>query len=570
MVTYASGCLLGQEALSLMDRNADRSIWIAAMVAVLWVCVLAQSSDRIGVPRDESFYLVASDFAAAWYGDLLDPNVESFSRAQIERRDRFGWNWEHPVLMKSLFGLSKRFLHDEFGIINSPLLAYRLPAMCLAGLCLLLVFLMARQLGGVLAGFLAQAACMCLPRMFFHSHLACFDLPVTVLWLAITYSFFRARYAAAWILPAGVLLGLGFATKLNVFFLPFLLLLVAISDVAVTRFAGGEAVDKLVKRYALIGSSFVLVGGVVFFAHWPLLYHDAIGQLRRYIEFHARHVHYPVDYFGVLQYRPPFAVHFPFVMTLVSVPLVTLILSFIGLWTRRAAIKRTLSEPWSAEVLLTWLVILNVIVPMLIIAVPNTPIFGGTKHWMPAMPFLAIFAGCGGAGLLSNMPSLTDRPFMKVAAAALLLSSPIWATAKYGASGPAYYSEIIGGPPGAASLGLSRNFWGYSTRSVLSFIDKDVEKSGLVFWHKATRRSIDAYKDEAWLRRDVGYTGDWTAEYSDWAVYHNQREKLPEEVDIWRAYGDRWPVSGAYLDGLELMSVYRRGPRPRPRPPESL
>ena len=30
------------------------------------------------------------------------------------------------------------------------------------------------------------------------------------------------------------------------------------------------------------------------------------------------------------------------------------------------------------------MVILNLVVPILIIALPNTPIFGGTKHWMPA------------------------------------------------------------------------------------------------------------------------------------------------------------------------------------------
>ena len=89
-------------------------------------------------------------------------------------------------------------------------------------------------------------------------------------------------------------------------------------------------------------------------------------------------------------------------------------------------------------------------------------------------------------------------------------------------------------------------------------MSQHAERNALVFWHKATRRSIDAYKNAGLLRKDIGYTGDWTAEFSDWAVYHNQREKLPEEVDIWRAYRDRWPVSGAYLDGLELMSVYRR------------
>ena len=125
-----------------MSIRLDRPAWIAALVAVLWVGVLVNGSDRIGVPRDESFYVVAADFAASWYVDLFDPEVSALSKAHIERRDRFGWNWEHPVLMKSLFGLSKHLLHDQWGIISSPLLAYRLPTMLFAGIGIFLVFLL--------------------------------------------------------------------------------------------------------------------------------------------------------------------------------------------------------------------------------------------------------------------------------------------------------------------------------------------------------------------------------------------------------------------------------------------
>ena len=98
------------------------------------------------MPRDETLWL--RYYAASWYVELFDGDVDSLSPTEINRRDRFGWNWEHPVLMKSLFGLSKRLLHDELGWITSPLLAYRLPTMLLAGLGMFLVFLLGRTLGG--------------------------------------------------------------------------------------------------------------------------------------------------------------------------------------------------------------------------------------------------------------------------------------------------------------------------------------------------------------------------------------------------------------------------------------
>ena len=96
----------------------------------------------------------------------------------------------------------------------------------------------------------------------------------------------------------------------------------------------------------------------------------------------------------------------------------------------------------------------------------------------------------------------------------------------------------------------------------MDLINTEPPSNALVFWHKATHRSIQAYQRSGLLRKDVKYTGDWTAPYSDWAVYHTQQEKLPEEVDIWRAYKTWWPIGGLYVDGLELMSVYRR-PEPR-------
>ena len=109
---------------------------------------------------------------------------------------------------------------------------------------------------------------------------------------------------------------------------------------------------------------------------------------------------------------------------------------------------------------------------------------------------------------------------------------------------------------------MPRNFWGYSTRAALDAINEDAERRAYVFWHKATVGAIRAYKGEGSLRKDVRYTGDWTAPYSNWAVYHDQMEKLPEEVDVWRAYGTDWPVAGHFVDGVQIMSVYRR-----PSPP---
>ena len=84
-------------------------------------------------------------------------------------------------------------------------------------------------------------------------------------------------------------------------------------------------------------------------------------------------------------------------MTLFTVSLTVLALCLLGLYDRRAALRlpwRT--EPRAAndrrtEVL--WFGCL--LAPLFVIALPSSPIFGGTKHWLTAYPFLALFAGLG-------------------------------------------------------------------------------------------------------------------------------------------------------------------------------
>jgi len=501
---------------------------------------------------------------------LADPEVESLSSKAIDRG--FRYNHEHPVLMKSLFGVSHELLVERWGLLDDHLTGYRLPTMLMAGGTLWLVYLLGLMVGGRLVGWIAALSLAWMPRYFFHAHLACFDAPVTFMWLLVCYTYLRAARSRAWALASGVALGLGFATKLNIFFVPFALLLVAIADTWIhARRTGAwrapEGERGPLTYYSWIAASMLVLGLLVFYAHWPWLWHDTFKRLGAYYAFHARHEHYPVDWFGTLYYRPPFPVHFPFAFAFFTVPVGVLVTGAIGLW-RVVADCRTWAkgavegDRRGAE----GVVLINLVVPFAVIAMPYTPIFGGTKHWMPAMPFLAVVAGVGAARLVRGLFSERRQSVAGGALATLMLLPALHATLRYGGQGPAYFNSIVGGPPGAAELRLPRNFWGHSTASVLPFVDENVERRAYVFWHKATLGAIRAYKRDGRLREDVRYTGDWTAPYSDWAVYHDQMEKLPEEVDVWRAYGTDWPVGGTFLDGVQLMGIYHR-PSPPAAPP---
>ncbi len=564
--------------LGALRRPARLDHAIGLLLAASYFALLLGNSLDVGVPRDESFYFHAADRAGDWWLGLLDSEVASFSPEEIKKG--FAYNHEHPVLMKSLFGLSHHILHDELGWVQHHITAYRIPTMLMAALALWLAHLLGVMIRGRAVGICAALCLAFMPRVFFHGHLACFDAPVTFMTLLIAWCYLKAARSRRWAIAAGLALGLGLATKLNTFFVPFTLLMVAIVDGWTWKRRHGalrapEGQRGPLTYYGCIAVSMIVLGPLVFFAHWPWLWYETVDRLQFYVSFHARHVHYPVDYLGHLYFRPPFPVHFPFVFSALTIPVGILIAGCVGLAvTARSAWRQFKAAPEvgaaqvdrrSAEVFL----LLCLAVPALVIALPYTPIFGGTKHWMPGMPFFAVLAGVGIERIVRGIwPAAEGRGLtLRIAALTGLVIAPAaWATLAYGDHGPAYYNALAGGPSGAAELGMPRNFWGFSSVEVLDELNEQAEEGALVWWHNATRGATDAYQRDGLLRKDIRYTGDWTAPYSNWGVYHDHREKLPEELDVWRAYGTDWPVIGFFLDGVQIIGVYRR-PAPPAAPP---
>ena len=140
-------------------------------------------------------------------------------------------------------------------------------------------------------------------------------------------------------------------------------------------------------------------------------------------------------------------------MTILTVPVGILILGAIGVGWAVRRVWSTYAKNSDKEWRIDTVILLNLCVPIAIISWPSTPIFGGTKHWMPAMPFLALCAGVGGELLARKLwprsAGLKLR-WLTTALAAFMLLPAAWATVNYGHQGPVYFNGLAGGPPGAA------------------------------------------------------------------------------------------------------------------------
>src|SRR5690606_29119126 len=99
---------------------------------------------------------------------------------------------EHPPLIKVLFVAAHSLFHEKLGWFASAGTAYRSVGALFGGIALATVYSWTRSVAGARAGVAAALALALMPRFFFHSHLACFDVPVASLWLVTAFAYARA------------------------------------------------------------------------------------------------------------------------------------------------------------------------------------------------------------------------------------------------------------------------------------------------------------------------------------------------------------------------------------------
>jgi 4-amino-4-deoxy-L-arabinose transferase-like glycosyltransferase len=529
---------------------------IALLLAGGYVALLLATAQNLGYARDEGFYFQAAASYEGWFTRLLAAPKEALEPALIDRH----WqaNNEHPAFMKSLFALSHHYLFTKWQWFREAGTAYRFPGMLMGGLAVAVTYLWGRRAISRTAGVMAALLFAMMPRVFYHSHLDCFDIPVAAMWLVTTWAYWRSLGAGGlkWALLAGLLYGLLLNTKHNSWLLPPALIAHFVivrghglwRDLRAGRFAAPVAL------YAM-----ALIGPVVFYALWPWIWHDTGRRLAAYAAFHLGHEYYNMEFLGRTYWKPPMPLGYAPLMTAATVPLVTLVLAAMGVVAGvRARLGKELDrQRYSTEVL--WvLCVLASYAPWLS---PSTPIFGATKHWLTAYPFLCLFAARGFELTRARLWQLVAtggwrRHAVSAALAAAVLAGPIVITLRSHPWGLSAYTPLVGGAPGAASLGLNRTFWGYTTGSVQEFLNQHAPRGASVFVHDTALQSWEMMVRDGRLRSDL--RGVLSIDGSSLAIYHHEPHMSRVEYQIWRAYGTQQPVYVGVHDGVPVVWVYAR------------
>ena len=301
-------------------------------------------------------------------------------------------------------------------------------------------------------------------------------------------------------------------------------------------------------------------GPAIFYLHWPYLWHHPVDRTAWYLAFHLTHNHYTWFYLGDLLRAPPFPLLYVLNVTALTVPtsiFVPMVLGFGWIFVR--AIRRQVT-------LIEWIIAANAVMSIALISHPNVPHFGGVKHWFPSMPFLALLAGGSvergakglSAWLLPKVKGATELRVL-IVLAVLICAPALIATARVFEFGTSAYSELAGGLPGAASLGMQRQYWANNLSGVLPWLNANAKPGERVFFHENHGGQIRDNQRNGMLRSDIVAVG--SANEADLAIYQYHQEFRETEFNIWQALGTQRPVYGLYLDETPQIVIYRRGQR---------
>lgn len=204
----------GQEQpLTIWERLRARPWLVAVLMGLTGMLLVAGGAVRAGVAWDEPHTVWPGMFYTEWLFGL----PKTLTVEAINRYWRF--NFQHPPLAKMLMGIAGYLLSP----FTYPLFAGRLVSVLTYGAVVgLLYYFVRKEVGGRIALY-STIAFLLLPRVAAQAQFATLDTMMMLTWFLASWAFYEGMKEPRRALWFALAFGLALLTKLNSFFLPFIL-----------------------------------------------------------------------------------------------------------------------------------------------------------------------------------------------------------------------------------------------------------------------------------------------------------------------------------------------------------
>ena len=512
------------------------------LLLCLALCAIVLATlDDYGLTWDESAYSASGHDHFVW---LTHPSWK-----------RLGGAWksgsEHPPLGTLLGGLCIEVLNQRHSLMEWHK-AFRVQTLFYVFILNFALFTWVSECWGRATAFVAVLSSFLLPRMFFHAHLGALDYPMTAMWVATAYAFWKGLANWRWMLGASALLGLALLTKVNALFLWALLLgWFAVwfrADLWRLPRAGFRGCFTEHARVVRSLAALLLIPPAVFFIGWPWLWPHPFDRTWDYLKGLAMHAQFPVYYMGQTWTRPPW--HYAFVLTAVTIPLVVLIPLLVGLFR----LHRTTNRAAAAFLLA------NALVPIAVIAFLSSCVYDGERLWLPAFPFLCALSAVGVREICLLAERIKARAAFVALYSALFAVSVYFSVVRYHPYEASYFNELVGGVDGAAARGFETEYWGEPYQAVLPWLNAHAQNT---FWVPIAGNLLGVYHAAGRLPPEFR-TGDRA--HSDYLVLLVRQGMVIPDPELRDFYLHRKPVHSVKVRDTLLVGVYELSQHVRMRP----
>jgi 4-amino-4-deoxy-L-arabinose transferase-like glycosyltransferase len=471
--------------------------WLLVLLFVLGTASVIVTSPDIGMCWDEAYYMEAGSRTLNWIEELFSGDFPPIQGPNLE----LWWNTYikepkgHPSITRFLVALGLSIPNSA----DFPLFAMRWPNAVLYGLTLVMLYLLARLHCGRLTARIAVVAYFFMPRIFGHAHFALTETPMIFLTVLVVYAFLRGLESRWWAILTGVFFGLALSTKINGAFLPLIVLPWAF------LFHRRRSVYNVY--------SMIFIGPVVMFLSWPWMWDQALTHLAQYVYWNSTHSQIGVLFLGKIynDTTEPVPWHYPLTIIALTIPLVPLILSFLGL-------ARTLRDPQRQSVgfLFLWAALLPCLIPIVL----GSPKYDGERLFVPAFPFLAILAGIGG-GVLVRIAGYFDRKASTVSHASLafltvlglVVVNGVWAFHSVKPYYLTYFNELAGGRKRAFTR-FEMTYWGEGLDTeALRVLNATIPDGASLCPRALNIEVLRYYQRWGWLKKSIILNEDKGADY---------------------------------------------------------
>ena len=551
--------------MNFKNRFEKIDFLLAATVAVFVFLMIFMTNDSFGFVRDEGFYMKAATHMADWY-ESIGTNISNgdiskiFSKKEIDKY--FNYNSEHPPFMKELFGLSQFIFTRKLGILSAPMAA-RLVAAVFAALTALMIYIFGLVFFSRTTAVASPLLFFMMPHIFFHSHLACFDMPILFFWSATFILYVICLKTKKTSVHALTALFFAFAmgTKHNVLFIPIVLFIswLFFYVFSYRKETGFGSFTGFFKAIPKVFWFMVIISLPVYFLIWPRMWFNTFNRLMTYAEFHGKHVNYLNYYFGTPLKNGPFPFSFPWAMTFFTTPTPQLVCFFAGIiyFCRDFFKSKNTLEKETAFAMIS-----GSLFPIFLIALPNVPIFGGIKHWFTGYPLMltaGVFVIEESAKKLIKTSEL-KKNLTVWALFTLTAVSLISPNIKFAKRGAAFYNELIGGAQGAAEARMQRNFWGYDMIDLADTLNREAPKNAKLFlmtgYEGVNQNSFKFMQETGMVRSDIKATNSLNEADLALFFYEKQNEHIMNNIAY--EFGTIRPLAVSSTDSVFYSALFRR------------